>query len=82
MNKSSYFFIKVVSDLKFGHVYFLWPPLTSETSKVRWKTTNFIVDFEVGKREGFGVSESINFAYLRQYCYCKNWNVSIEEVGA
>ena len=67
MNKSNYFFIKVLSDLKFGHFYFLWPPLTSATSEVRWKTSNFIVDFDVEKREDFGVplSESINFDYLR-----------------
>jgi hypothetical protein len=67
VNKSNFFFIKVVSDLKFGHFYFSWPPLTSATSEVRWKTSNFIVDFDVEKREDFGVllSESINFDYLR-----------------
>ena len=67
MIKSNYFFIKVVSDLKFGHFYFSWPPLTSATSEVKWKTSNFIVDFDVEKREDFGVplSESINFDYLR-----------------
>ena len=57
----------MVSDLKFEYFYFLWPPLTSATSEVRWKTSNFIVDFDVEKREDFGVllSESINFDYLR-----------------
>ena len=67
MNKSSSFFRKVVSDLKFRHFYFLWPRLTSATSEVRWKISNFIVDFDVEKREDFGVplSESINFDYLR-----------------
>ena len=62
-NKSNYFFINVVSDLKFGHFYFSWPHLTSATSEVRWKTSNFIVDFDVEKKEDFGVilSESINF---------------------
>ena len=44
-------FIKVVSDLKFGHFYFSWPPLTSVTSEVRGKTSNLIVDFDVEKRE-------------------------------
>ena len=41
--------------------------LTSATSEVRWKISNFIVDFDVEKREDFGVllSESINFDYLR-----------------
>ena len=54
-------------DLKFGHFYVLWPILTSATLEVRWKTSNFIVDFDVEKREDFGVplSESINFYYLR-----------------
>ena len=67
MNKSNFFFIKVVSDLKLGHFYFSWPPLTSATSEVKWKTLNFIVDFDVEKREDFGVllRESINFDYLR-----------------
>ena len=67
MNKSSYFFIKVVSDLKFGHFYFFGPPLTSATLEAGWKTSNFIVDFDVEKREDFVVplSESINFDYLR-----------------
>ena len=58
----------MLSDLKFEHFYFLWPPLTSATSEVRWKTSNFFVDFDTGKREDFGVpfkSESINFDYLR-----------------
>ena len=61
------FLINVVSDLKFGHFYFSWPHLTSATSEVRWKTSNFIVDFDVEKKEDFGVilSESINFDYLR-----------------
>ena len=56
-----------MSDLKFEHFYFLWPPLTSATSEVRWKTSNFIVDFDAEKREDFGVplSEIINFDYLR-----------------
>ena len=46
---------------------FSWPPLTSVTSEVEWKTSNFIVDFDVGKSKDFGVflSESINFEYLR-----------------
>ena len=42
MNKNNYFFIKVVSDLKFGHFYFSWPPLKSATSDVRWKTSDII----------------------------------------
>ena len=41
-------------DLKFGHFYFFGPPLTSATSEVRWKTSNSIVDLNVGKREEFG----------------------------
>ena len=45
------FFIKVVSDLKFGHFYFSWPHLTSATSEVRWKTSNFILDFDVEKKK-------------------------------
>ena len=44
----------VAADLKVGHFYFSWPPLTSATS-VRWKTLNFIEDFDVEKREDFGV---------------------------
>ena len=57
----------MVSDLKFDHFYSLWPPLTSATSEIRWKTSNFVVDFDVEKREDFGVlsSESINFDYQR-----------------
>ena len=57
----------MVSDLKFEYFYFLWPPLTSATSEVRWKTSNFIVDFDEEKREDFDVplSEIINFDYLR-----------------
>ena len=67
MNKSSYFFIKVVSDLKFGHFYFFGPPLTSATSEAGWKTSNFNVDFNVEKREEFGVPlrEIINFEHWR-----------------
>ena len=67
MNKSNIFFIKVLSDLKFEHFYFLWLPLTSATLEVRWKTSNFIVDFDAEKREDIGVplSESINFDDLR-----------------
>ena len=49
------FLVKVMSDLKFGHFYFFGPPLTSATSEVGWKTSNFNVDFNVGKREEFGV---------------------------
>jgi hypothetical protein len=44
-----------MSDLKFEQFYFLLPPLTTATSEVRWKTSNFIVDFDVEKREDFGV---------------------------
>ena len=44
----------MVSDLKFGYFYFFGPPLTSATSEVGWKTSNFNVDFNVGKREEFG----------------------------
>ena len=54
-NKSSFLLLKVVSELKFGHFYFSWPPLTSVTSEVGWKTSNFIVDFDVGKSKDFGV---------------------------
>ena len=59
----------MVSDLKFGQFYFSWPSLTSATSEVRCKTSNFIVDFDVEKREDFGVllSESFNFDYLRPW---------------
>ena len=59
--------MKVESDLKFGHLYFFGPPLTSETSDVKWKTSNFIADFNVGKREEFGVPlcEIINFEHWR-----------------
>ena len=68
MNKIFLFFIvKVVSDLKFGHFYFFGPPLTSATSEVGWKTSNFNVDFNVEKREEFGIPlcEIINFEYWR-----------------
>ena len=50
-----FFLVKVVSDLKFGHFYFFGPPLTSATSEIGWKTSNFNVDFNVEKREEFGV---------------------------
>ena len=55
-----------MSDLKFGHLYFSWPPLTAAALEVRWKTSNFIVDFDGGKREEFGVPlcEIINFEYV------------------
>ena len=60
-----FFIVKVVSDLKFGHFCFFGPPLTSATSEVGWKTSNFNVDFNVEKREEFGIllSEIINFEY-------------------
>ena len=59
--------MNVASDLKFGHFYFFGPPLTSATSEVGWKTSNFNVDFNVGKREEFGVPlcEIINFEHWR-----------------
>ena len=65
MNKSSYSFIKIVSDLKFGQFYSFGPPLTSATSEAGWKTSNFNVDFNVEKREEFGVPlwEIINFEH-------------------
>jgi hypothetical protein len=65
--RAIFFFINVVSDLKFGHFYFFGPPLTSATSEVGWKTSNFNVDFNVGKREEFGVPlcEIINFEHWR-----------------
>ena len=47
--------MNVASDLKFGHFYFFGPPLTSATSEAGWKTSNFNVDFNVEKREEFGV---------------------------
>ena len=49
------FFMKVVSDLKFGYFCFFRPPLTSVTSEAGRKTSNFNVDFDVEKREEFGV---------------------------
>ena len=63
----------MVSDLKFEYFYFLWPPLTSATSEVRWKTSNFIVDFDAEKREDFGVplSEIINFDYRISSYSCR-----------
>ena len=67
VNKSSYFLVKVVSALKFGHFYFFGPPLTSTTSEVEWKTSNFNLGINVGKREEFGVllSEIVNLEYWR-----------------
>ena len=61
------FLVKVVSDLKFGHFYFFGPHLTSATSEVGWKTTNFNVHSNVGIREEFGVPlcEIINFEHWR-----------------
>ena len=47
--------MNVASDLKVGHFYFFGPPLTSATSEAGWKTSNFSVDFNVEKREDFGV---------------------------
>ena len=41
--------IKVVSDLKFGHFYFSWPPLTSATSEVRWQILLWILMEGKGK---------------------------------
>jgi hypothetical protein len=41
--------------MKFGPFYFTWPPLTSATSEVEWKTSNFILDFDVEKRVEIGV---------------------------
>ena len=43
--------------------------------EVRWKTSNFIMDFDVEKKEDFGVilSESINFDYLRQKAKFYKW---------
>jgi len=49
----------VVLDLKFGSFHFFGPPLTSPNSEVGWKTSNYNVDFNVGKREEFGVKLSI-----------------------
>ena len=49
VNRSSYFFIKVFSDLKVGHFYFFRLPLTSATSEAGWKTSNFNVNFNVEK---------------------------------
>ena len=43
----------MVSDLKFGHFYFLRPRLTSATLEVRWKTSKIFVNFDVEKREDF-----------------------------
>ena len=59
--------MKVVSDLKFGHFYFFGRPLTSTTSEAGWKASNFNVDFNVEKREEFGVPllEIINFEHWR-----------------
>ena len=61
------FLVKVMSDLKFGQFYFFGPPLTSGTLEVGRKTSNFNVDFIVGKREEFGVPlcEIINFEHWR-----------------
>jgi hypothetical protein len=44
---------KKALDLKFGHCHFLWLPLTSATLEVGWKTSNFIVDFDVEKKGRF-----------------------------
>ena len=61
-------------EIEFGHFYFSWPPLTSSTSEVSLKTSNFIVNFDVEKRRDFVVSlgESIIFEYLRHYATFKN----------
>ena len=45
----------MVSDLKFDHFYFFGPPVTSATLEAEWKTSIFILDFKVEKREEFGV---------------------------
>ena len=57
----------MVSDLKFGHFNSFGPPLTSAISEVEWKTSNFNADFDVGKREEFGVPfcEIISFEHWR-----------------
>jgi hypothetical protein len=56
-----------VSDLKFEGFYISEPPLTSAILEVGWKNSNFIANFDVGKREEFGVPlcEIINFEYWR-----------------
>ena len=54
--RAVFLFLKVVSEFKFGHFYFSLPPLTSTTIEVGYKTSNFIVDFDVGKIKDFGVS--------------------------
>ena len=67
MNKSSYFFNKSGLGFDIWALLFFRPPLTSATSEVGWKTSNFNADFNVGKREEFGVplSEIFNFEYWK-----------------
>ena len=58
VNKSNHFFIKGVSNFKFGYFYFPWPPLTSATSRsdgkpqilfwmLTWKKGKILVYFWV-----------------------------------
>ena len=63
-NKSSFFIIKSGVKIEIWTLLFF---MASVISEVEWKTSNFIVDFDVGKSKDFGVflSESINFDYLR-----------------
>ena len=86
-NKSNYFFYKSGVRFEIWTLLFFMASSDLSTPEVRWKSSNFIMDFDVEKGKDFGVplSESINFDHLvtfhiLQYCYCKNWNMSIEEV--
>ena len=67
MNKRNYSLVKVVSDLKFGHLFLGGTSFELSNLGGGTETSNFNVDFNVGKSEEFGVPlcEIINFEHWR-----------------
>ena len=72
-NKSSFSLLKVVSELEFGHFYFWWPPLTSIISEVGWKTSNFIMNFDVGKKQRFWCIFKSKYQFWMTEAEFENW---------
>ena len=67
VNKRNYSLVKVVSDLKFGHLFLGGTSFELSNLGGGTETSNFNVDFNVGKSEEFGVPlcEIINFEHWR-----------------
>ena len=72
--KAVFFYLKWCQNWNLDTFIFSWPPLTSWTL-VGCKTSNFIVDFDVGKSKDFGVflSESINWAWAKKIRFWKTF---------